>query len=379
MDDAGSQRAARGQDPSGDPGATATPVESGSAAAGDPGANPESRSAAAGDPGANPESRPTAFLMHPSAVLHDTGWGHPEHQGRLRAIASALKEDMVALHGRVVQVEPGTASEEDVALAHEDALIGSVREAADQARELGRPMAIEASTSISGASWEAALGTVGAGLEAVHGVAQGRYRNAFVAARPPGHHATPGQAMGFCLFNNVAVAAASLRARNEAERVLVVDWDVHHGNGTQDIFYEDPDVFFLSLHQYPHYPGTGAANETGRGRGEGFTLNVPLSPSTPRSDYLRVFRMALETAVERCEPEFVLVSSGFDVLAGDPLGGQLLEPEDLHRTTRMVMEAADRCCRGRVVVFLEGGYAPQRTGAGCVAVIRALAGVSMDV
>ncbi len=322
---------------------------------------------------------PTAFFMHPSAVLHDTGWGHPEHQGRLRAIASALKEDLVALHGRVEQVAPEVASVEDVALVHDEALIESVREAVDQAREFGQPVAIDADTRVSGASWEAALGTVGAGLEAVHGVVEGRYRNAFVAARPPGHHATPGRAMGFCLFNNIAIAAANLRARGEADRVLIVDWDVHHGNGTQDAFYEDPDVFFLSLHQYPHYPGTGAANETGRGKGEGFTLNVPLSPRTPRPDYLRVFRMALETAVSRCEPDFILVSSGFDVLAGDPLGGQLLEPGDLHETTLKVMEAAEDCCGGRVVVFLEGGYDPQRTGAGCVAVIRALAGVAMDV
>ena len=324
------------------------------------------------------DSRSTAFFMHPSAVLHDTGWGHPEHQGRLRAIASALKEDL-ALHGGVAQVAPEPAREEDVALVHDGALIETVRAAVDEAREWDQPVAIDADTRVSGASWEAALGTVGAGLEAVHGVGAGRYRNAFVAARPPGHHATPGRAMGFCLFNNIAVAAASLRARGHAGRVLIVDWDVHHGNGTQDAFYGDPDVYFLSLHQYPHYPGTGAANETGRGRGEGFTLNVPLSARTPRGDYLRVFRMALATAVSRCEPDFILVSSGFDVLAGDPLGGQLLEPEDLHETTRMVMEAAERCCGGRVVVFLEGGYDPQRTGAGCVAVIRALAGVEVDV
>ena len=338
----------------------------------------EPGSAAAGDSGAAPGLPPTAFFMHPSAVLHDTGWGHPEHQGRLRAVASALKDDLAVLHGRVEQVASEVAREEDLALVHGRALIEAVREAVERARKGGRPVAIDADTHLSGASWEAALGTVGAGLEAVHGVVAGRFRNAFVAARPPGHHATPGRAMGFCLFNNVAVAAASLRARGEAERVLIVDWDVHHGNGTQDIFYEDPDVFFLSLHQYPHYPGTGAAHETGRGRGEGFTLNVPLSPRTPGSDYLRVFGMALETAVSRCEPDFILVSSGFDVLAGDPLGGQLLEPGDLHEMTRMVMAVAERCCTGRVVVFLEGGYDPARLGHGCVAVIRALAGVAMD-
>ena len=321
---------------------------------------------------------PTAFFMHPSAVLHDTGWGHPEHQGRLRAVASALKNDLVALHDRVVQVAPEPAREEDLTLVHDAALVATVRRAVEQAREQGGGVALDADTRVSAASWDAAMGTAGAGLEAARGVAAGRFRNAFVAARPPGHHATPDRAMGFCLFNNIAVAAASLRASGEAGRVLIVDWDVHHGNGTQDAFYDDPDVFFLSLHQYPHYPGTGAANETGRGRGEGFTLNVPLRPRTPRADYLRVFRMALETAVERSEPDFVLVSSGFDVLADDPLGGQLLEPEDLHETTRMVMEVASRCCGGRVVVFLEGGYDPPRTGAGCVAVIRALAGVGMD-
>ena len=182
--------------------------------------------------------------------------------------------------------------------------------------------------------------------------------------------------MGFCLFNNIAVAAKGLRARHGAGRVLIVDWDVHHGNGTQDAFYDDPSVFFLSLHQYPHYPGTGAAHETGRGRGEGFTLNVPLAARTPRADYLRVFEMALESAVSRCAPDFILVSSGFDVLAGDPLGGQLLEPGDLHEMTLRVMNAAERCCDGRVVVFLEGGYDPERTGAGCVSVVRALAGIS---
>ena len=325
------------------------------------------------------ESGPaTAFLMHPSAVLHDTGWDHHEHQGRLRALASAVKNDLVALHGRVVQVESEACAIEDVTLVHTEAMVETVRAAVDEASSLGGHAELDPDTRVSAASWDAALGTVGAGLEAVHGVAQGRFRNAFVAARPPGHHATPDQSMGFCLFNNVAIAAESLRARGEAERVLILDWDVHHGNGTQDIFYEDPAVFFLSLHQYPDYPGTGAANETGRGRGEGFTLNVPLREGTPRAHYLRTFAKVLGTAVERSAPDFILVSAGFDVLAGDPLGGQLLEPEDLHKTTLMVLEAAERCCGGRVVVFLEGGYDPPRTGEGCVAVIRALAGVGMD-
>ncbi len=329
-------------------------------------------------PRLEPQESRTAFLMHPSAVLHDTGWDHPEHQGRLRAVASALKDDIATLHGHVMQVSPEAAIEEALRLVHTDSLIEFVRCSAADAAAKGSPIAIESSTMISGASWDAALGTVGAGLEAVNGVWDGAFANAFVAARPPGHHATPDRAMGFCLFNTVAIAAASLRERGLAERVLIVDWDVHHGNGTQDIFYDDPDVVFLSLHQYPHYPGTGAADETGRGRGEGATLNVPLAAGTSRSDYMRVFRMALRAAVARASPDAVLVSAGFDVLAGDPLGGLLLEPHDLHEMTARVLDWADRCCGGRVAVFLEGGYNPPRTGLGVRAVVRALAGISMD-
>ena len=319
----------------------------------------------------------TGFFLHPSAVLHDTGWGHAEHQGRLRAVAAAVKDDVAALHDRVEYAEPSSASEEDLLRVHSPELLETVRRTVAEAGGQGRPVPVagDPDTRVSGASWDAAVGSAGAGLDAVRRVVEGRYRNAFVAARPPGHHATPDRAMGFCLVNNVAVAAAELRARGKADRVLIVDWDVHHGNGTQDIFYEDPSVFFLSLHQHPHYPGTGAANETGRGRGEGFTLNVPLPAGTPRDQYLKVFAQAVESAVSRSAPDFVLVSAGFDVLAGDPLGGQLLEPEDIHVATMMMIEVADRCCDGRLALFLEGGYDPARTGQGCVAALRALAGV----
>jgi acetoin utilization deacetylase AcuC-like enzyme len=181
--------------------------------------------------------------------------------------------------------------------------------------------------------------------------------------------------MGFCLFNNVAVAARWLQAERRAERVLIVDWDVHHGNGTQDVFWEDPSVFYLSLHQWPHYPGTGAADEVGGGAGRGFTLNVPLAAATPRAEYLRSYAESLDAVLERFRPDFILVSSGFDVLAGDPLGGQLLEPADMHELTAGLMARADELCGGRIVVLLEGGYEVKRTGLGAVAVIRALAGV----
>ena len=179
----------------------------------------------------------------------------------------------------------------------------------------------------------------------------------------------------------MAVAARWLQATGRAERVLVVDWDVHHGNGTQDTFYADGTVFYLSLHQSPHYPGTGLASETGIGDGEGWTLNVPLPAGTDAAEYRQHFSHALEQALETCRPNFILISAGFDVMAGDPLGGMLLEPEDLHALTRDVMAAAarepraDGASRVGIVAALEGGYDPIRTGLGAAAVLRALAGI----
>lgn len=316
----------------------------------------------------------TAFLLHEAAALHDTGWGHPEHQGRLRAVVSALEKELPSLHGSVEQVAPRPASEADLRRVHARSLLDAVQEAVATARERGEVVSLDGDTKVSAASWDAAMGSAGAGLHAVQLVSSGAFRNAFVASRPPGHHATADRAMGFCLFNNVAVAAAGLRASGAADRILIVDWDIHHGNGTQDIFYRDPAVFFLSLHQHPHYPGTGAAAETGAGPGEGFTLNVPLPAATPRADYLAAFSGALDAVADRFEPDFVLVSAGFDVLAGDPLGGQLLEPADLHAMTLAVAEVAERSCGGRIAAFLEGGYHPARTGLACAAVVRALAG-----
>jgi acetoin utilization deacetylase AcuC-like enzyme len=172
----------------------------------------------------------------------------------------------------------------------------------------------------------------------------------------------------------VAATARWLQSAGHAERVLIVDWDVHHGNGTQDIFWEDASVFFLSLHQYPHWPGTGSADETGGGAGRTFTKNVPLPPGTPRAEYVRRYGESLDDVFGRFRPDFVLVSSGFDVLAGDPLGGQMLEPEDMHALTTRLMTHADEACGGRVVALLEGGYDVRRTGEATVNVLRALAG-----
>lgn len=319
---------------------------------------------------------PTAFYLHPDAPLHDTGWGHPEHQGRLRALASTVGRNLLTLHDRVEQRDARPATDEELLRVHTRDHVERIRRAVARSREEGL-VRLDPDTVVSPASWGAATGSAGAAIAAAEAVAAGTANAAFVASRPPGHHATADRAMGFCLFNHVAVAARHLQARGLAERVLIVDWDVHHGNGTQDIFYEDGTVFYLSLHQSPHYPGTGASHERGGGPGLGATFNLPLRAGTPRATWCEVFDEALAKVVAGFAPDFVLVSSGFDAMAGDPLGGMLLEPEDFHRMTRRVVNLAAEHAGGRVVALLEGGYDPARTGDGAVAVIQGLAGLEV--
>jgi acetoin utilization deacetylase AcuC-like enzyme len=317
----------------------------------------------------------TGFFLHPAAPLHDTGWGHPEHQGRLRTLASTVGNDLLTLHGHVEQMEAEEASLADLMRVHTEAQVEAVRAACRVAEESEEIARIDTDTRVSSASWEAALGSAGASIVAARSVVEGMIANAFVATRPPGHHATPDQAMGFCLFNNVAITARWLQAHGHAERVLILDWDVHHGNGTHDTFYDDPSVFFVSLHQWPHYPGTGSAEQTGEGEGVGYTLNVPLAAGTPAVEHRAHFEKAVAEALSRFEPDFVLISCGFDAMAGDPMGNLLLEPRDLYDMTRHVVDGAAAACDGRVVALLEGGYDPKRLGEGAVAVIRALAGL----
>ncbi len=318
---------------------------------------------------------PVALVLHADCARHDPGWGHPEHQGRLPAIVSALEADSPALHEHVLQIQPEPAPSEALARVHPPAYIASIAAAVEAAAASGTQVRLDADTAVSDASWDAATAAAGCAIEAARRVAHGDAPTAFALSRPPGHHAPPDRAMGFCLFNNVAVAARALQAEHDVGRVLIVDWDVHHGNGTQDAFYRDPSVYYLSQHQHPWYPGTGRSDERGTGPGQGTTRNVPVPAGLPVRAYMEAFEAALDATLHEFKPEFVLVSAGFDCLRGDPLGGQLLEPEDLHAMTRLLMDATDATAEGRIVMALEGGYHPKRMGLGVVRVLRALAGL----
>lgn len=305
-----------------------------------------------------------AYISHSDCGRHDTGWGHPEHVGRLRAIPSALKHD-VGLFMSLEHVEGRHATTDELALGHDPAWIEYVRTLAE-----GGGGRVDADTVVSEGSWDAARAAAGCVLDGVDLALDGRVARSFCAVRPPGHHALRDAGMGFCLFGNVAVAALHARQRGVA-CVLIVDWDVHHGNGTQALVERDPGIRFVSLHQADWYPGTGHAGDRGP---HGTVWNVPMPPGLAPSRYVTALQAAIDDATRDVTPGLVLVSAGFDALAGDPLGGFTLEPADLAGVTRDLVRRAGRWCDGRVVVALEGGYVPARVAAGAIAVMHALQG-----
>ncbi|HEX8071656.1 MAG TPA: histone deacetylase [Pyrinomonadaceae bacterium] len=310
----------------------------------------------------------TAIVHHPVFEQHDTGPGHPERPERYTVVMDALRAD-AELWGGLLELSAPAAARGTVQAAHTPQHFKRVERAVSEG--LGY---LDADTIVSLRSLDAALHAAGGACRAVDAVMTGEAQNAFLPVRPPGHHATQERAMGFCLFNTVAVAARYAQSRYpEVERVAVVDWDVHHGNGTQGIFYDDPTVFFFSTHQYPWYPGTGARGETGQGRGRGYTLNVPVRARTPADEQRRMFDAALEEIAARFTPDLLIVSAGFDAHLGDPLGQLRLEDEDFTALTRTVKEWAARTCQGRVISCLEGGYNLQTLGATVRAHVRALA------
>lgn len=304
-----------------------------------------------------------AFISNSDCGRHDTGWGHPEHVGRLRAIPAALRHEY-ELFGRVEHVESRHATEDDLALAHDARYIASVRDLA--AAGGGQ---LDADTVESEGSWAAATAGAGAVLDGIDRAFGDGPRRSFCAVRPPGHHALRASAMGFCLFGNVAIAAQYARRKHGAERILIVDWDVHHGNGTQALIEHERDVHFVSMHQWPWYPGTGAADDRGPHRN---VWNVPMRAKLERQVYVDALRSAIDAATTGFTPDLVLVSAGFDSLAGDPLGGFTLEYDDFELLTRFLVDRAEQWCGGRVVSALEGGYAPERLGTACVRHMLAL-------
>jgi len=310
----------------------------------------------------------TAFIHHPIYEKHNTGDGHPETSERYRVVVDAIKAD-TSLMKELVEITPEQASQGLIQAAHTKEHFKRVEGAFENG--LHR---LDPDTIISMKSFDAALFAAGGAVTAVDAVMEGKVKNAFVAVRPPGHHATAEHAMGFCLFNNVAVAARYAQNKyKEIERVAIIDWDVHHGNGTQGIFYSDKSVFFFSMHQYPWYPGTGSRGETGQGRGLGTTLNIPLKAQTSASEQTRVFEAAIGDIASEMKPDIIFISAGFDAHSTDPLGQLKLENPDFISMTKSVMQWADEACDGRVISCLEGGYNLETLGKTVTSHVRGLA------
>ena len=298
---------------------------------------------------------------------HLTPPGHPERVERATALRRAALE-FKQRDGRVI--EPVPATEAEIERVHDRDHVAAIKQTA------GRAVALDPDTFTSPDSYETALLAAGAAIGAVDAVLDGPSgTRAFAIVRPPGHHAERDRAMGFCLFNNVAIAAAHARARGVA-RVAIVDYDVHHGNGTQWSFYDDPSVLFVSTHQFPYYPGTGAAGDCGRGAGAGFTVNLPIAAGGTNADFERLFSRVVLPVLRQFAPGMLLLSAGFDAHRDDPLGGMQLTTDQFGRLTAQLAAVADECCGGRIVAITEGGYDLDAI-AGCTrTVIDVLAGIS---
>ncbi len=288
-----------------------------------------------------------AFYDDPVFAEHDAGPGHPERPERLEAVRRGLRQG--GLEGEVVPIAPRAAMREELVRVHTAAHVDRVA-AAD-----GRRVRFDADTATGPRSYAAAVRAAGAVADAVEKVLDGAIDRAFCNVRPPGHHATRDRAMGFCLLNNVAVGAASALARG-LRRVAVIDFDVHHGNGTQEAFWEDPQVLYVSSHRFPFYPGTGDLDEVGEGDGRGFTVNLPMPPGMDDGDYRRAYREIVEPIGRAFDPELVLVSAGFDAHDDDPLGGMSVTAAGFGELMDVCLAVASGAARGRVVAVLEGGY-----------------------
>ena len=289
------------------------------------------------------------LVYHPDYLKHDPGERHPEHAGRLEAVMKALE---ASGHSRqLVHLDWDDDPQAWVAEVHDTEVIQRVQTASQRGRA-----ALDPDTIVSRDSYDVALQAVAGTLAAADAVVSGEVSQAFCAVRPPGHHAEAHRSMGFCLFNNVAVLARYLQKRHGLDNILIIDWDVHHGNGTQHIFEADASVMYVSTHQYPYYPGTGARSETGTGSGEGYTLNFPLPAGTGDDAYLEIFQQAILPRALEYRPDCVLVSAGFDAHYADPLAHMQVSEAGYRRMTEVVNEIAAVCSGNRLISVLEGGY-----------------------
>lgn len=313
----------------------------------------------------------TALIYDPIFLEHITPRFHPETPQRVEMAMKVLEALNWLERDGLVQLAPRAATEDELAAVHDRAYIHQVEMAAhsvarDESRGGRQTRYFAPDTYVSAKSYEAAIKAAGAPLTAIDAIMQGEVDNAYCLVRPPGHHALPGEAMGFCFFNNVAVAAQYALDHYGLERVMIIDYDVHHGNGTQEIFYEDPRVLYFSLHQSPFYPGTGLSDECGEGAGLGTTINVPLPATTGYDIYDAVFRQVMAPAADRFQPQLILVSAGFDAHWNDPLGEMNISTAGFSKLTGVIIELAQTLCNGRLVMVQEGGYDLDAL-AGCVA------------
>ena len=321
----------------------------------------------------------TALIYDPIFLEHLTPDKHPERPERLKRAMQVLEAlNWLEREGLVV-MPPRAATEDELAAVHERAYIRKVeaatRKVADEQSRGGKKTRFFATdTFVSAQSYDAARKAAGAPLTAIDAIMKGEVDNAYCLVRPPGHHAVAESAMGFCLFNNVAVAARYALDHHGLERVMIIDFDVHHGNGTQEMFYDDPRVLYFSTHQAPFYPGTGLSDERGEGAGHGTTINVPLPAKTGFETYEPVFRQVMVPAADRFRPDLILVSAGFDLHWDDPLGGMNLSTAGISHLVRIIIEEANFLCQGRVVFVQEGGYSIEAMAAGVATCINLLLG-----
>lgn len=306
----------------------------------------------------------TALVFSEYSAGHDTG-SHPENQTRLNAIQQRLRSDRLLDDRHVYHAEP--VDPDVLAQVHDQRLIDQVRTLSEQGGGL-----IDGDTSVAPGSWDAALASVGAAIQATDLVLTGEHQRAFAMSRPPGHHAERSRQMGFCLFNNIALAAVHARELFGCKRIAIIDWDVHHGNGTQDIFYETSDVFFVSIHQWPLFPGSGLEDERGTGDGAGFTLNLPLPAGSGDAEYLSLMDDVIVPAVGDYSPDLIMVSAGFDAHLEDPLAMMGVTDAGFRRLAQRVRRLAEELTQGQLVLVLEGGYNLRALSDSVVAVLKGL-------